>query len=145
MNRFTQTSWVYDTSKESSLSGAIVTGASGRLYFKNNDTGATLQVPYYYGELGTSKGAINYARSVASTPSGGIGNVYALPFGDFGPDTFLCFGWLVAIGETAGIFAQSFFDNSSKCICLRIFGGIPPGAGLLNWAAPLGGHPRRLR
>jgi hypothetical protein len=134
MDIFTQTSWTYDTSYEDSVSVAILNGAAGRLYLKNSSTGESLQVPYKYGSLGTSKGAvINYAKSVTSTPSGGIGNVYTLPWGDFSANTFPCFGWLVAIGATAGIFAPSFFDNSGKGICLWIFGGIPPGAVLLSW------------
>lgn len=145
MYLFSETTWSYDTSLESSVSVAIANGASGRLFLKNSADGSSLQVPYYYGSLGTSKGAvINYAQSVASTPSGGIGNVYTLPFGDFSADTFPCFGWLVCIGATAGIFAPSFFDNSGKCVCLWIFGGIPPGAVLLTWgnfdsALPSGG------
>jgi hypothetical protein len=130
---FTETSWAYDTSYEDCVSIAILNGAAGRLFLKNTDTGASLQVPYKYGSLGTSKGAVfNYAKSIASTPSSGIGNVFTLPWGDFSPDTFPCFGWLLAIGATAGLFAPSFFDNSGKGLCLWIFGGIPPGAVLLT-------------
>ncbi len=93
-----------------------------------------LEVPYTYGALGTSKGAVvNYAKSVAATKSGGIGNVYDLPWGTFGYDEFPCFGWLVCIGATAGVFAPSFFDNSGKRVCLWIFGGFPPDCVLLNW------------
>jgi hypothetical protein len=140
-----ESDWGYDTSYEDSISVAIATGGRGRLYFRNGRSGAKLEVPYSYGALGTSKGAVvNYAKSVAATKSGGFGNVYDTPWGEFGYDEFPCFGWLVCIGATAGVFAPSFFDNSGKCVCLWVFGGMPPDSALLTWgnfdsALPSGG------
>jgi hypothetical protein len=118
--------WKYDTAEEDSVSVGPVTGGRGILYLINPSENTGCNVNYQYGSLGTAKGAVvNYAKSWKSTASGGLTHVYSRPFHDFDTDDFPCGGYLLVVGETAGIFAPSFFDNSGMSVVIAIFGFIP--------------------
>lgn len=137
------TPWAYDTSYEDSNSIMVFTGGGGKLYFLHDDNGQHMSIKYSYGTLGVSKGGVvNVAKSLVSTPSGGW-NVQELGVGGrrFNNYAFPSGGLLVTIGASAGIFAPSFFDDAGLCVCLWIFGAVPPFAAVFSWGRFSSGLP----
>ena len=136
--------WKYDTSDEVSGSIGPFTAARGTLYLTNPSSGDRFNVEYRYRSFGTAKGAtLNFARSIKSTPSDGITHVYQRPYHSFGPGDFPCGGQLLIVGETAGIFAPSFFQNSGMSLVVAVFGLMPfailPTWGLFDSLLPSAG------
>jgi hypothetical protein len=118
--------WKYDTAAEQSVSIGMATGGWGTMDFINPSSGQAFEVNYQYGALGPSIGsAVNFAKSIKSTPSGGITHVYQRPGHTFGPGDFSCGGQLLVIDATAGIFAPSFFPDSGASLVVALFGLLP--------------------
>jgi hypothetical protein len=115
--------WEYDTSSEDSTSVAIITGAGGKLFFINSETDEHLDFKYTVLSVGAAKGAVfNVAKSLVSTPSGGLANVRVRADFSFDINRFPCKGIVICGGLTAGIFAPSFIDDSGADIAFLGFG-----------------------
>ena len=136
--------WKYDTANEVSVSLGPAGGGIGTLYFTNPSSGEAFNVEYAYGSFGASKGTtLNLAKSMKSTPSGGITHVYQRPFHSFGPGDFACGGQLLVIGVTAGIVARPLLPNSGASLVVAVFGLMPfavlPFWGLFDSLLPSAG------
>jgi len=115
--------WEYDTSREDSTSVAFITGAAGKLFFINPETDEHLDIDYSVLSVGASKGALfNVAKSLVSTPSGGLAKVRVRPGFTFDVNGFPCKGVVITGGLTAGIFTPSFIDDSGADISFLGFG-----------------------
>jgi hypothetical protein len=122
----TASDWEYDTSSEDSTSVAIITGAAGKLFFINSETDEHLDFKYSVLSVGASKGAVfNVAKSLVSTPSGGLAKVRIRSGYSFNKNAFPCGGVVICGGLTAGIFAPSFIDDSGADIAFLGFGISP--------------------
>lgn len=116
------TDWEYDTSSEDSTSIAIITGAAGRLYFVNPETEEHLDFKYSVLSVGGAKGAVfNVAKSLVSTPSGGLAKLRVRAGFTFGERLFPCTGVVISGGLTAGIFTPSFIDDSGANVSFLAF------------------------
>jgi hypothetical protein len=130
---FRASDWEYDTGKEDSTSIAIITGAAGKLYFVNPETEEHLDFEYSVLSAGAAKGAvINVAKSLVSTPSGGITKVRVRYDATFSAKRFPCSGIVICGGLTAGVFTPSFIDDSGLSVSLLEF-GIPAFAWVAIW------------
>jgi hypothetical protein len=118
--------WEYDTTNEDSVSIALITGAGGKLYFINTETDEHLDFTYSVLSVGASKGSVfNIAKSLVSTPSGGIEKVRVRPNHSFDLHHFPCKGVVISGGITAGIFTPSFIDDSGANVSFLGFGVDP--------------------
>lgn len=118
--------WEYDTSCEDSTSVAIITGAGGKLYFINPETDEHIDFKYTVLSVGAAKGAVfNIAKSLVSTPSGGLAKVRVRPGYIFDVNRFPCKGVVISGGLTAGVFSPSFIDDSGVSVSFLGFGVNP--------------------
>lgn len=118
--------WEYDTSNEDSVSIALITGAEGKLYFVNPETEEHLDFKYTVLSVGTSKGAVfNIAKSLVTTPSGGLAKVRVRTGYTFDIHRFPCTAVVISGGLTAGIFTPSFIDDSGLNVSFLGFGVSP--------------------
>ncbi len=73
--------------------------------------------------VGASKGAVfNVAKSLVSTPSGGLAKVRVRAGASFSARSFPCTGTVISGGLTAGIFTPSFIDDSGINVSYLEFG-----------------------
>ena len=118
--------WEYDTSNEDSVSITVVTGGEGKLYFVNKATSQHLSFRYTFLTAGLAKGAVlNIAKSLVSTPSGGIAKVRVRDGLTFDATRFPCKGVVITGGLTAGIFTPSFIDDSGAQVSFLGLGFAP--------------------
>jgi hypothetical protein len=118
--------WEYDTSYEDSTSVAVVTGAGGELFFVNPVTDEHLSFKYSVLSVGATKGAVfNIAKSLVTTPSGGLANVRVRHGFTFEKSRFPCNALIISGGVTAGIFTPSFIDDSGADVAFLGFGADP--------------------
>ena len=143
---FTPSDWEYDTSNEESTSVTVVTGAAGRLFFVNPETDVHLDFKYSVLSVGAAKGAIlNVAKSLVTTPSGGLAKLRLRTGFSFETKLFPCSGVVITGGLTAGIFAPSFIDDAGAEVSFFGFGVSPllfawvPVWGLFSSILPSGG------
>jgi hypothetical protein len=115
--------WEYDTSSEDSTSVAVITGAGGKLFFVNTETDEHLDFQYTVLSVGAAKGAVfNVAKSLVTTPSGGLAKLRQRPGSLFNVHRFPCKGIVIAGGLTAGVFTPSFIDDSGADVAFLGFG-----------------------
>lgn len=120
---FKASDWEYDTSSEDSTSVAIITGAAGKLFFINTETEEHLDFKYSVLSVGAAKGAVfNVAKSLVSTPSGGLAKVRVRGGSSFSVNSFPCKGIVLVGGLTAGVFSPSFIDDSGAQVSFLGFG-----------------------
>jgi hypothetical protein len=136
--------WEYDTSNEESTSIALITGAAGKLFFINPETDEHLEFKYSILSVGASKGgAVNVAKSVATSSSGGFTKVQVRSGHLFNKHKFPCNGVVIATGVTAGVFAPSFINDAGIQAAFLGFGGNlfawVPVWGLFSAALPSAG------
>ena len=118
--------WEYDTSSEDSTSIALITGAGGKLFFINSETDEHLAFNYSVLSVGASKGAVfNIAKSLVSTPSGGLAKVRVRSGLSFDVRRFPCNGFVISGGLTAGVFTPSFIDDSGANVSFLGLGVSP--------------------
>ena len=123
--------WEYDTGCEDSTSIAFITGAAGKLFFINPETDEHLEFRYSVLSVGPGKGAVlNVAKSLVSTPSGGLAKVRVMYGHSFDVHHFPCHGEVICGGLTAGVFSPSFIDDSGASVSLLRFGRKP---GFFAW------------
>lgn len=130
-----RTPWKFDTSEETS--GTIgISGASGALYFINEDTGEDVKISYHAVSIGAGKGpSIGAAWSRKSDPSGGFDNVAAVHGRYFGPLSFPCRGYILGFGGSASIAPKvvGATDQTAAGITIVLFGIWPVFAGVKLW------------
>ncbi len=115
--------WEYDTMREDSVSVAMITGAGGKLFFINPETDEHLDFKYTVLSVGAAKGAVfNVAKSLVSTPSGGLAKVRVKAGSLFNVNRFPCKGVVISGGLTAGIFSPSFIDDAGAGVSFLGFG-----------------------
>ena len=129
------TPWRFSTSEETS--GTIgISGASGALYFKNDDTDEDLKVSYHAVSIGAGKGpSIGAAWSKLSDPSGGFDNVAVVHSRYFGSLSFPCHGYILGFGASASIAPKivGAMDQTAGGITIVLFGMWPVFAGVKLW------------
>jgi hypothetical protein len=129
------TPWRFETSEETSVTIGL-SGASGALYFKNEDTGEDLKLSYHAVSIGAGKGpSVGAAWSKLSDPSGGFGNVAAVRGRHFGPLSFPCRGYILGFGGSASIAPKvvGASDQTAGGITIVLFGIWPVFAGVKLW------------
>jgi hypothetical protein len=129
-----ESDWEYDTSAEDSTSVSIITGAAGKLFFVNPETELHLDFRYTVLSVGAAKGPVfNVAKSLVSTPSGGLTKVQLRNAIPFDVKRFPCKGVVISGGLTAGIFAPSFIDDAGAEVSFLAFGLNPLEPLLFAW------------
>lgn len=100
-----KTPWKYDTSHEKNISATVFTAGRGSLFFKNVNTGAKMEVGYYFVSVGANldSWSANVSISKATYKSWGY-HIYAINPTAFGPSFFPCRGHILSIGASTSSF-----------------------------------------
>jgi hypothetical protein len=130
-----RTAWKFQTSEEKSATVGF-SGATGALYFVNEDTKEKMKIRYRAFSIGAGKGP-SYGASWSSTtdPSGAFDNVAVVKGRYFGPLSFPCRGYILGFGASATLAPKVIgaSDQTSAGVTIILFGMFPAFAGLKLW------------